>query len=504
MPAQPLVQSILRHANQQPTNPALVWRGQQTTYAELVELAVSAHAELGRLAGSTSAAVGILAKKSPQSVALVLGCLMARRPFLLPSVDLGPAALELLLGDAGCEAVLSVAEGQNAAHSHLVTNVVQARTATSCGTASLPSPAPDETTFMLTTSGSTGPSKIVPLSAGAVDRFTEWAAARFDLRPGTTVLNHAPLNFDLGLLDLWATLRAGGCVVLVDQDRAMSPGYLLDALTRTEVHLIQAVPMLYRLLLEATRVSRQSFPSVEHVIFTGESLPRRVLDALPKLFPCARLYNVYGCTETNDSFICEVDDAILARYGPLPVGEPLPGVSAVVMADGGGVLAGHGTGELWVATPFQTSGYLSASMTAEKFVQHRHDGVERTYFRTGDLVRRDGDGAITLLGRNDLQLKVRAIAVNLQEIERTMLDHEAVVEAAVVALPDELAGKRLHALVRRRLGAELNSLSLREYCAARLPRAAIPSTVRLTDEPLPRTPTGKLDRQAITKLHRLM
>ena len=73
---------------------------------------------------------------------------------------------------------------------------------------------------MLTTSGSTGLPKIVPLPAGGVDRFTDWAAEQFDIGPGTVVANYAPLNFDLCLLDIWTTLKHGGCVALVDQDRA--------------------------------------------------------------------------------------------------------------------------------------------------------------------------------------------------------------------------------------------------------------------------------------------
>ena len=105
---------------------------------------------------------------------------------------------------------------------------------------------------MLTTSGSTGLPKIVPLTVGAVDHFTDWAAAQFEIGPGTNVANYAPLNFDLCLLDIWTTLKHGGCVVMVDQDRATHGGYLADLLADNEVNVVQAVPMLYRLLIDAT------------------------------------------------------------------------------------------------------------------------------------------------------------------------------------------------------------------------------------------------------------
>ena len=63
---------------------------------------------------------------------------------------------------------------------------------------------------MLTTSGSTGLPKIVPLTASGVDAFTDWAAEQFEIKPGTVVANYAPLNFDLCLLDIWTTLKHGG------------------------------------------------------------------------------------------------------------------------------------------------------------------------------------------------------------------------------------------------------------------------------------------------------
>jgi len=74
------------------------------------------------------------------------------------------------------------------------------------------------------------------------------------------------------------------------------------------------------------------------------------------------------------------------------------------------------------------------------------------------------------------------------------------VEAAALAVPDEHAGKRLHVVVRRKEDSRLNSLVLRKYLAERLPPAAIPSTVHIGADPLPRTPTGKVDRQHLVAL----
>jgi amino acid adenylation domain-containing protein len=489
-----LIDSFLDHSRKRPDTVALIWRGAETSYRQLYRMARTARAEIDRLGLAAQRPVAILAAKSPRSVALVLACQWARLQVLLPSVELPAGTLRKLLEQAGCQHVLCPDGEPSRSATDLVTHVISTA-------ADLPEQAPPrrqpadpaDVSFMLTTSGSTGLPKIVPLTAGAVARFTDWAARQFEIGPGTGVLSYAPLNFDLCLLDIWTTLSRGGAVVLVDTDRATNADYLRDLLATPELSVVQAVPMLYQLV--GTGDGRRAFDGIRHVIFTGDSMPEPCLAQLPRLFGRARLYNLYGCTETNDSFIHEVNPA--DPHPPVPLGQPLPGVSALVVDADGQVLAGPGHGELYVCTPFQTSGYLDPALNAGTFADHpeRRDGLR--YFRTGDLVRRHADGSLTLAGRTDFQVKVRGVRVSTQEVERALLAHDQVREAAVVAVADPLAGHRLHAVVRLDRASGLNSLRLRQHCAQRLPRTAIPSSIQLVDEPLPRTSTGKVDRNQI-------
>jgi acyl-coenzyme A synthetase/AMP-(fatty) acid ligase len=112
-------------------------------------------------------------------------------------------------------------------------------------------------------------------------------------------------------------------------------------------------------------------------------------------------------------------------------------------------------------------------------------------------VRRTTSGRLLLEGRTDFRVKIRGQQVYVQEVERVLLDHANVLEAAAVAVPDQHTGHRLHVLVRT--DGTTNSLVLRKHCADRLPPAAIPSTMRVTEDPLPRTSTGKVDRKHITE-----
>ncbi|MFG3053369.1 AMP-binding protein [Kitasatospora sp. NPDC048239] len=478
-----LPDAFTAQARQQPDAPALSWHGHTTTYRELAAAAETERARLSALDLAPGEPLGVLAPKSPGAVALVLACLLERRPFLLPSPALAPALLTALFEQAGAR--------------HLLAPHDQPQPDAPAGARPAPTLAAG-TSFLLTTSGSTDLPKTVPLAQSGIDRFTAWAHDTFDLGPGRTVLNYAPLNFDLCLLDVWATLAHGGHVVLVDPDHAANGRHLLALLHNHRPHVVQAVPMFYALLAEAARPTAAVLDSVEHAAFTGDAIDRRTLAALPALLPAARLYNIYGCTETNDSFLHPLDTLDATAALPVPIGRPLPGVHTLLVDDQGRPLEGPGSGELYVSTPFQAAGYLDRARDSGRFTTHPPGAGEgRRWFRTGDLVTRDEAGRLLLTGRSDHQVKVRGVAVNTAEIERVLLEHPEVREAAVAARPDPLTGKRLLAAVHRTPGSTLNSLVLREHLARRLPRAAVPAQLTITDTPLPRTPTGKVDRKAV-------
>ena len=491
-----LADRFAEQARQQPTAPALVWEGEAVGYGELQEMASEARADLESQGLPEDRPVGIRAKKSPEAIALILACLAARRPFLLPSVELAPETLAKLFAQAGASRVLSP-QGPRSDSAASLRAIVDAEPEETPAGEWPPESGAEDVSFMLTTSGSTGLPKVVPLPSGGVGSFTDWAASQFDIRPGTTVANYAPLNFDLCLLDIWTTLSHGGCVVMVDQDRATHGAYLADLLTDNEVNVLQAVPMLYRLLIDVAREEGRSYPSMRHVLTTGDKIPSSSLTQLPSLFPEARFFNIYGCTETNDSFMHEFEDLADGKApSNVPIGRPLPGVSTLIQTDEG-FLDETGTGELLVSTPFQTRGYLKADLNEGKFAAYPENGQgDKTFYRTGDIVRRHEDGTLTLEGRADFYVKVRGVRVSTQVVEQAIQEHPEVVEVAVLAVPDELAGSRLHAVVHLEPDSKLNSLTLRKHCADRLARTEMPSKFEIVTEPLPKTSTGKIDRKA--------
>jgi acyl-coenzyme A synthetase/AMP-(fatty) acid ligase len=115
-------------------------------------------------------------------------------------------------------------------------------------------------------------------------------------------------------------------------------------------------------------------------------------------------------------------------------------------------------------------------------------------YRTGDIVTVGADGNYYFQGRRDSQIKSRGYRIELGEIESALLSHPDVREAAVLAVPDEVIGNRIRAVVAlHNAGGSLGVLDLQQYCASRVPKYMIPELIDLCEE-LPKTSTGKIDR----------
>ncbi|AWL86094.1 AMP-binding protein [Streptomyces globisporus] len=479
MPSPQLVDAVLAHGENRPERVALVSHRRTVTYRELADTVRTFRHRLGRLGPVAGNTVCVPAHKSPETLALMLAAFREGLVVLAPSPDLGGAARDRLCRQARASHLLAVTDNGVISAEPVAQDAADA---SRFGT-----PDPGITRLLLTTSGSTGTPKIVPIPLDGFAAFADWAARDFGLTADDTSLSYAPLNFDLALLDVWTFLREGARVVLVDQDRAADGAHLRHLVAAHTVTFVQGVPLLHRLLTG----DGTAFPTVRQVVTTGEALGPDLLRPLAAAFPGARFHNVFGCTETNDSFIHPFSPATCE--GRLPIGRPVEGVRAELLTPEGKRLSGPGMGELLVTTPFQTSGYLESSLNAKAFTE-----IEgHPYYRTGDLVTRGTDGLLYLEGRADWQVKIRGVRTNLLEVETVIASHPDVTEAVVVALPDEQAGVRLHAQVVRRPTSSLTGLGLRAHAGRHLPRHAIPSSVRVTEAPLPRTSTGKPDRGLI-------
>jgi amino acid adenylation domain-containing protein len=350
--------------------------------------------------------------------------------------------------------------------------------------------------YILYTSGSTGRPKGVMLTHQNALTFIEWCADIFKITSDDRLSNHAPLHFDLSVFDVLNTLEAGASLYMVTEDLALFPAKLASFIETQGITIWYSVPSALTLLLLHANLSAEKLNCLRIILFAGEVFPMKYLQQLAQLLPHVDLYNLYGPTETNVCTYYKVERERLASMDKLPIGIACENTEVFAVNDQNQIVTeAGGTGELYVRGPAVTYGYWADTEKTKKMVLPNtfQPNFEEKMYRTGDLVQLAEDGNYYFLGRRDSMIKSRGYRIELGEIESALLSHAAVKEAVAIAIPDEIVGSRIQAVVAFHDGTTLTAAELQQYCGARIPRYMIPEAIEFRAQ-LPKTSTGKVDR----------
>ena len=348
---------------------------------------------------------------------------------------------------------------------------------------------------ILYTSGSTGRPKGVRITTRSLLHFSKWAVDYFDLTPDDRLANHAPYNFDLSTLDIFAAVRAGATMCPVPERLKMFPYQMAKFIADQRMTLWYSVPSALITMQLRGRLADHDLSRLRHLIFAGEVMPKPALQALAGELPHTTMTNLFGPTETNVCTYYRLHGDELRQGGPVPIGEPITDTRLWIVNEHGESVLHGDAGELWVAGPTVTAGYHGDNdLTTEKLVR-APDGNGFAY-RTGDRVRRREDGTLMFEGRIDRMIKCRGHRIEPGEIEAALHRHPAVKEAAVIPVPDPVFGNRIKACVAPREGASLDESALAAFCRDHLPAYMLPDLWEIHAD-LPRTGRDKVDLQAL-------
>src|SRR5271165_3164559 len=355
--------------------------------------------------------------------------------------------------------------------------------------------------YILYTSGSTGRPKGVMLSHQNALTFVEWCADKFKVRSDDRLSNHAPLHFDLSVFDVYNAMEAGATVYLVTEDLALFPTTLANFIETQQITIWYSVPSALMLLLLHANLKAEKLPHLRTILFAGEVFPMKYLRQLADLLPQVELFNLYGPTETNVCTYYHVERKRLAVMDKLPIGIACENTEVFAVNDQDQIVNQPGEqGELYVRGPAVTYGYWADTEKTKKMVvpNRFQPNFNENMYRTGDLVTLAEDGNYYFQGRRDSQIKSRGYRIELGDIESALLSHPGVREAAAIAIPDELVGNRIKAVVAAHEDHELKIVELQQFCGTIIPKYMIPEQIEFLDA-LPKTSTGKIDRVSLAK-----
>lgn len=501
-----------------PDRPAVVLGKAALTYRELDAGSDQLAAWLIGRGVAAGDRVGLYLDKSPEAVLGIFGILKAGAAYVPLDPSGPPDRARKIVDGAGLRAIVTstrklaplrriVADGSDLREAILLDGDPAADAAPHginlAGRATLtglaPPPPIDDAglpAYILYTSGSTGTPKGVMISHRASLAFVEWAAHTFALTASDVVSAHAPFQFDLSILDLFATVLAGATICLVPPAANMFPRSLADFIETSRITTWYSVPSALIQMVRHEVLVGRDLSALRQILFAGEPFPTPMLRELMSQVPQARYYNLYGPTETNVCTCYEVvglPDADSA----LPIGVPCCGDEAILVDETGQVVPAGTIGELLVRGPTLMDGYFNNAEATARTLTRAPDGHGIVY-HTGDLVRLLPDGNLEFHGRRDNMVKTRGYRVELGEIETAIVQHEGVEEAAAVPVPDPVLGNRIEAFVHP-VDDRLRPQEVQRFCAERLPAYMVPDRIHVLADGLPRTATGKVDRVALAR-----
>lgn len=342
----------------------------------------------------------------------------------------------------------------------------------------------DDLACLIYTSGSTGQPKgvmsehrNVVFASGSIIQYLQNTEA-------DVVLNVLPLSFDYGLYQLLMTMRFGGTLVL--ENSFAFPLPILERIAAEQVTGFPGVPTIFTMLL-GLDLSAFDLSSLRYLTNTAAALPPNYALELRKKFPQARLYSMYGLTETKRTLYLPPEE--LERR-PGSVGIPIPGTTAWIEDESGLRLGPGEIGELVVSGPHVMRGYWeNPEATALRF---RAQATGERFCYSGDLFKQDADGYFYFVGRKDDIIKSRGEKVAPKEVENVLYALAGVSEAAVVGMPDPVLGQSIKAFVVCR-GAPLTARKVLAHCRAHLEDFMVPKEIEFCDA-LPKNASGKIDK----------
>ncbi|KFZ81434.1 amino acid adenylation protein [Amycolatopsis sp. MJM2582] len=492
VPAPTLYEWFTETAGRTPEAVAVTEPGRTLTYAELSLTAERIASGLAGRGVGPGDVVGLRLDSLTETVTSILAILRRGATYLPLEPSLPADRMSYMVRQSRCRVVIgsgvTLHGVEVAPAADFESDVDTERAATA-----------DAPVYVMFTSGSTGLPKGVLMGHRPLLNLAAWQISALDMTADSRFLQYAPAGFDVSFQEIVPTLLAGGTVVSREPaDRRDFPE-LVRRVADTEVtHLYLPVAALRPFVL-SVRARREHLPALRFLCVSGEQLlADDEIRAFVDDHPQCTLVNHYGPTETNAATTWRLTAADPAWARHVPIGLPLPNVTAYVV-DGTGHLAPAGVpGELLLGGHAPAAGYVNdPDRTAERFQPGTFTPGE-TVYRTGDHVVRDEHGALIFLGRNDTQVKIRGYRVELGELEAVAAGLPDVRQAVAAVRGDGIDRRPLLFLLPEP-GVTPDHERVRTVLAERLPSYMAPADI-VDIESVPTSRSGKTDRAALVAL----
>lgn len=361
---------------------------------------------------------------------------------------------------------------------------------------------PDDSCYIITTSGSTGEPKVILGSREGLTHFINWEKNEFGLKENTRCSQLSPVSFDVSLRDIFVPLTSGGTLCIPGEEIKQNPEKLVRWMEECKLTLIHIVPTLFRMVtrvLAKKNGRKRLLPNLQYALIAGEMLFGNDITNWAKAAgDHVELVNIYGPSETTlAKMFYRIKQNNFASMDTIPVGKPLPDTE-IRIVNGQSLCDFNETGEIYIKTSFMSNGYYNApELNKKAFVPDPVSGDQTSIlYKTGDTGFLTEDRTVKLTGRIDGQIKLHGKRIETGEVEVALMRHPSIESAAVIDWTDNHGHKRLVGYIVTEHLITITVETLREFLRKLLPDHMVPNTfVHLKSMPL--NHSGKIDRKAL-------
>ena len=481
---QTVVSLFRQQAANTPDKIAVVYEDKQYTYAEVDELSDRIAAYIAGKGLGAEDVVSILIPRCEWMAIASLGVLKAGCAYQPLDPTYPKERLSFMMEDA--KASLLIADNDLF---HLVSDyqgeVLFTHDLTALPAAqSIPEgPASHSLFSLLYTSGSTGVPKGCQIEQRNVVAFCHMHCLMHDIIADSRVAAYASFGFDASLMEIYSTLTIGAQLFIIPEEIRLDLVALNDFFEQHSItHVFMTTQVAYQF---ATNFENHS---LRHLLTGGEKLPTLVP---PSSYVVS---NGYGPSES----ICYVTNYnVTKQLKNIPIGKAVPNMKCYITDKNGHRLPIGAAGELWVAGPQVTRGYLNRpEKTAESFIDNPFTNEEKhnRIYRTGDIVRYLPSGDIDFVGRRDGQVKIRGFRIELKEIEAIIREFPGIKDVTVQAFDENGGGKFIAAYVVSDDKVDIEAMN--QFIIEEKPPYMVPA-VTIQIEAIPLNQNGKVNKRAL-------
>lgn len=362
---------------------------------------------------------------------------------------------------------------------------------------------PDETFYIIFTSGSTGKPKGVQITLDCLDNFLKWSS-RFggeNLENSKNVfINQAPFSFDLSVMDLYTSLFTGSKLWCLNKSVQTNYESLLDSLKKSNASVWVSTPSFANMCLASYEFNKNLLKNIKLFLFCGEALSNLTAKKLVERFPESKIINTYGPTESTVAITeIMVNEEVLEKYNPLPIGKPKNGTFVFIIDSEGNILPEGEKGEILIVGDSVSIGYFNRpDVNKKSFGLKEVNGKTYRSYKTGD----EGyikDGNLFYCGRIDLQVKLHGYRIELEDIESNLLKLSKIKNTVVLPILKNGTVENIAAFIvpNFEIDSKLKAQSeIKKDLSKFLPSYMIPKKIIFKDI-LPMTNNGKVNRKKL-------